>query len=349
MSLTSSHSSSPLPPEQPTQRLGWQGLSALIPESWVLSSFGGDKSKGNFRLTDDEGLRLEAFWEQSKGTPDVARSVELLFKSIEREAKKKKHSFSAIENPRLIPKTRKEHAKKTQLTNFGWSGDARQAVSHGWGAAWFCEQSKRVVVIHVVGSGDENREKTRALAAEVLSSFQSHGTGGWELWSVFGLQLEIPEEFHLRTAKLQTGRLELDWERESRVNLLSPAEWGRRKEQIGVRRLSAANIVLENERLDLWASRAGVAFWRPYTFGALNETEVLSHIGLRATGRLRDWRRYLGGLLMDKVFRRQTPPPEVVIWHDAEDNKLFAMMTDLWAVNLEVQDDLLDSLQSRTI
>lgn len=348
MALTSSHSPSEIA-GQPAQCLGWQGLSAVIPEIWVLTSFGGDKSKGNFRLADDDGLRLEAFWENPKGTPDVARSVELLFKSIEREAKKKKHAFSAIENPRLIPKTRKEHAGKAQLTNFGWSGDPDQVVSHGWGAAWFCEQSDRVVVVHVVGSGDENHEKTRRLAAEVLSSFQSHGTGGWELWSVFGLQMEIPEEFHLRAAKLQTGRIELDWERESRVSLLSPAEWGRRKEQIGLRRLSAANIVLENEPLEQWAGRAGVAFWRPYQFGKLSETEVLSHKGLHATGRLRDLRRYFIGLAMDRVFRRRTPPPEVAIWYDEDDNKLFALMTDLWPVNIGVRADILDSLQSRTI
>src|SRR5690606_16199699 len=135
--------SSPLPElfGKPTQLLGWQGVTAIIPASWNMVAFTGDHLKGNFRLADDDKLRMEALWEQPKATPDVERSVELLLKNIERTAKKSKHPITLEESPKLVPRSRKEHAAKEQLTPFGWTGDASQAISHGFGAAWFCEKS----------------------------------------------------------------------------------------------------------------------------------------------------------------------------------------------------------------
>lgn len=337
---------------KPTQLLGWQGLTATIPESWNLVSFLGDHFKGNFRLADNEGLRLEVLWEQPKGTPDVARSVELLLKNIEKSAKKGKYSFTVAESPKLIPRSRKEHADKEQLTNFGWIGDASQAVSHGWGAAWFCEVSKRVVVAHAVGNGTENPEKTRRLAAEVLSSFQSHGTGGWQTWSAFGLQIEIPEEFHLATAKLQTGRLEFDWQRTpaaaSPLSILSPAEWARRPERLGLRRLSAANVVLEHESLENWSRRVTAGMWKKFHFGRFEAREVEGQPGVLSLGRLKDFRQHYFGWLMDKALRRRTPPPELLVWQDEADNKIFVLMCDLWPVNAGIKSDIVDSLQSRS-
>ncbi len=337
---------------KPTQLLGWQGLTVTIPESWNLVAFSGDHLKGNLRLADDDKLRMEVLWEQFKGTPDVARSVDLLLKNIEKTAKKGKHTITLEESPKLIPRSRKEHADKEQLTNFGWTGDATQTVSHGYGSAWFCETSNRVVVAHIVGSENENPEKTRRLAAEVLSSFQSHGTGGWQTWSAFGLQIEIPDEFRLVSSKMQTGRLEFDWERAatatSALSALSPAEWTRRPERLGLRRLSAANVVLEYESLEDWAKRVAVGIWKKFSFKDFEETEIVGWPGVEAQGRLKDFRRHAWGLVMDKVLRRKTPPPELLAWHDEADNKIFVVLCDLWPVNAGIEDDILDSLQSRT-
>ena len=317
-----------------------------------MVAFTGDHLKGNFRMADDDKLRMEVLWERPKTKPDVERSVELLLKNIERTAKKSKQTITLEESPKLVPRSRKEHAGKEQLTNFGWTGDVSQAVSHGFGAAWYCEMSNRVVVAHVVGSEAENPDKTRRLAAEVLSSFQSHSTGGWQTWSAFGLQVEIPEEFRLTAAKMQTGRLEFDWERqptqEVMMSFLSPAQWLRRPERLGLRRLSAANVVLEYEPLDQWAARIAVGMWKKYSFNGFEEVKIDHWQAVETTGRLKDIRRHLGGWMMDKLLRRKTPPPELLVWHDEDDNKIFVLMSDLWPINSEIKDDIIDSLQSRT-
>jgi hypothetical protein len=337
---------------KPTQLLGWQGLSATIPQSWNLVSFGGDFSKGTFCLADDDGLRLEVLWEKPRNAPDVSRSVELLLKGIEKDAKKQKLFWKEIENPKLIARSRKEHAGKEQLINFGWQGDARQSVSHGFGAAWFCPVTGRVVVAHAVGSENEKLEKTQRMAAEVLNSFQSHGTGGWQTWSAFGLQLEMPEEFHLTAAKMQTGRLEFDWERvraHEPMAVFSPMKWGLRTERIGLRRISAANVVLENEALEDWAARVASGFWKKLRFGKWQAAPVLKTEGFIATGRLKDWRLHFTGVLLGKLLRRRSAKLELTAWHDESDNKIFVLLCDLWPVNENIKTDILDSIQSRTI
>jgi len=352
-SPSKNHSSAALLPElfgRETQLLGWQGISAIIPADWNLASFAGDLDKGNFRLTDDEGLRLEVFWEKPKGTPDVEKSIALLLSNIEREAKKKKHSFEAIEKPKLIPTSRKEHADKDQLLNFGWKGDADQDVSHGWGAAWHCAGSRRVVVAHIVGRRNENGDKTRRLAAEVLSSMQSKGVGGWQTWSAFGLQLEIPEEFQLTGAKLQTGRLEFDWQRvrpHAPLSFASPRDWFRREERIGLRRLSAANVVLEVDSLEEWARRVAAVMFKKFRFWKWDEANVGGEKACASRGQLKDLRRVFIGSIFDFVMRRPARPPELLVWHNEQDNKIFVLLCDLRDVNAHVKTDLLDSLESR--
>ena len=332
------------------QLLGWQGITAHVPADWNLAAFGGDISKGNFRLVDDEGLRLEIFWDKPKGTPNVERSIELLLERIEKDAKKKQQAFERIQNPKLIPRSRKEHTAKEQLINFGWKGDARNEIAHGWGASWHCASSKRVIVAHIVGRGTENPDKTRRLAAEILSTLDSQSKGGWQTWSAFGLQLDMPEEFELKSAKLQTGRLEFDWERVAPhvpMKFLSPREWLKRKERIGLRRISAANIVLEIDSLEEWTRRVAAIMFKKFRFWNFEETRIGGEEALVSRGALKDLRIHAAGWTLDRVLRRPSLPPELVVWHNAADNKIFVLFCDLWSVNAKIKNDIIDSLESR--
>lgn len=334
----------------PTQLLGWQGITLTVPQEWNPASFGGDFFKGNLRLTDDDvGMRLEFAWEQPKSTPDVARSVNLLLQNIAREAKKKKHDFEIVENAKVLSRTRREHADKEQITSFGWIGDKGQPVAHGWGAAWNCPVSNRVVVAHILGRGTQSPDKTRRLAAELLNTCISHGAGGWQTWSIFDLQLEVPDEFHLIGAKLQTGRLEFDWERvrPTTHSLVPPLrDWGRRLERIGLRRISAANVVLENETLEDWSRRVAAAMFKLYRLSAPQLTRVLGTEGYALKGALRDWRRDIRHKLFDKILRRRNPAPHATVWQNDEANKIFVLLCDLQSENAHVAAEVLDSIQS---
>lgn len=344
--------SSPLLPElfgRPTQQLGWQGVAITIPENWNLAAFAGDSHKGNFRVADDEALRMEVVWETPRSTPDVERSIEMLLNKVEKSSKKKKSDFSKVDNAKLIPRSRKEHADKLQLINFGWKGDISDDLAFGWGAAWYCEISNRVIVVSLPGRGIDNPEKNRRVAAEVLGTIRSHGVGGWQLWSVYGLQLEVPEEFPLSNAKLQTGRLEFDWERVEKSDVsiyFSPRKWGKRPELLGLRRLSAANVVLDDETLEEWATREVPKLYKKFRISRPEEENFRGSNGVRFKVAVKDYRKHFRDIALDFILRRKTPPPELMVWHDKSVNKIFTLLTDLSTVNRDVRADLLDSLVS---
>jgi hypothetical protein len=192
-----------------THVLGWQGLTVTLPEEWNLAVFAGNNEKGNLRVDDGDGPRLELRWEQPKGSPDLERSIEQFLDHLEKDAKKRGQPSRRAKDPKLVQRSRK---RKSQLVNFGWVGErSEEIIGQGWGLGWQCAECGRVVVAHLIGRGLENPGRTQRLAAAVLDTLECHGSGGWRTWGAFGLQLELPEEFQLGRAKLMTGRIDLEW------------------------------------------------------------------------------------------------------------------------------------------
>jgi hypothetical protein len=328
---------------QDTQLFGWQGLTATLPHDWFMRSFGGSHTKGNLRIVDDEGLRLELLWEQPKVAPDVQSSIDRFLTGLEKEAKKKKQEFRVADHPNLVTK---KGAQRTQLVNFGWIGEKGDPVaSQGWGVAWECAHCDRIVVAHVVGRGNEASSKVQQLASEVLSTLDCHGNGGWETWSVFGFRLEVPEEFKLGRAKLLAGRLDLEWLRTPPTTLLPVPTWAKNNERIAVQRVSAANVVLERESIADWIQRT---LTRIDKKRAWNKPEVAStrgHDGIECRGRPRDLRQRLWTLAQHKVRKKAPPSIELRAWECTQSNKIFVLDTHLSAANAHVCNDVLDSLE----
>jgi hypothetical protein len=326
-----------------TQLFGWQGLTTTLPHDWFLRSFGGSHDKGNLRIVDDEGLRLELLWEQTKGTAHVQKSIDRFLASLEKESKKKKQEFRVADNPNVL---KNKHAHREQVVNFGWIGDPGDPVaSQGWGTAWECTHCKRVIVAHVVGRGSEKSSKTQQLASEVLSTLDCHGQGGWETWSVFGFRLEVPEEFRMGKAKLLAGRLEIEWLRAAKPLLIPIMPWLRRPERVAVQRASAANVVLENEALPDWVIRTIVWVEKKRNFDKPQSIAIRGHEAVLLQGSVRDLRVRGAQWLQTKVGKKTPPQITLRAWHCTDSNKLFVLDTELSAANAHVVDDVLDSLE----
>ncbi len=153
-----------LPPlfARSTHLLGWQGLSATLPADWNLASYGGDALKGNLRADDEDGARFELRWEKPPRSVDLAQSVAGFVQTLEKQAKKNKQAFeAAAKEPRLVSRSRK---RKSQLVNFGWTGERDSPAGQGWGVSWECADCGRVIVAQIIGRGHERPEKVRALA-----------------------------------------------------------------------------------------------------------------------------------------------------------------------------------------
>jgi hypothetical protein len=322
-----------------TTLFGWQGLSATLPATWNLASFGGKDEKGELRIDDEEGARLELRWETPKGDVDIERSIDNFLKNLGKTAEKRGLEFEIVNGVRLVSKSSK---RKAQLVNFGWKGDRDEPVSQGWGVGWKCDDCGRVVVAHMMGRGNESADKVQRLAGEVLTTLECHGTGGWRIWSVFDCRVEIPEEFHLGRAKLMTGQIDMEWIRPRKPGMF--AVFGR-DERIALSRWSLAAVLLERDTLTEWAKRKLTHRDKRWVFKEYNDDEGPRHAGLLSIGALRDLRLRYRGMAIDYVLRRRSPRAELRVWQCEPSNKIFALSTDLSAANQHVRADVLDSLE----
>lgn len=323
-----------------TQLLGWQGMTVILPVDWNLASFGGNATSGNLRVDDGDGPRLELRWEQPKNAPNLERSITQFLDRLEREAKKKQQHFQAADHPHLVAKTRK---RKGQLVNFGWTGESGDVpAGHGWGVAWQCGECGRVVLAHIIGRGLEKPEKVQKLASEVLTTLECHGSGGWQTWGLFGLRLEIPEEFQLARAKIVTGRIEIEW---IRPRPPGPRGWTRHEERIRVWRMAAGNVVLDEETLEDWTVRVLAEPDKRRRFGEPEATMVHGHEAFLLYGVARHIRQRAVNWALDRLLRRRTPPAVLRVWYCAQSNKIFVLDTELSLSNAHVTNDVLDSLE----
>jgi hypothetical protein len=333
-----------------TQLFGWQGLTATVPETWNLGHFGGTARQGQIRIDDEDGPRLEIRWETPPGEVNLGSSIDKFLQSLEKAAKKRGAAFAIAAPPKLVSKARK---RKAQLVQFGWQGEQTEPTAHGWGVAWHCTDCGRVVVGHMMGRGGENgaekQEKIQRLASEVFASLECHGSGGWQTWSVFGCRVEIPEEFELARASLMAGRLEWEWKRPKKPGLSS---FSMRDERLTLARWSLAAVLLQTRTLEEWAE-SNVAHsdkkmtwknWQSADDFSNKDLAARAETVLQACGVVRDLRLRLREIAFDFLLRRRKRQSEMLVWHDARDNKIFALSADVQPANAHVRDDVLDSL-----
>jgi len=322
--------------------LGWQGLTLSHPAEWFLRSFGGSHLKGSLRLFDDDGLRLELLWEKPRAQTDVPGSIQKLLGSLEKDAKKAKKPFRIADHPDLLPRKRKE---REQATSFGWSGYSSDPLAtQGWGASWQCSHCGRVLVAHMIGRSHEGSREMQKLASEILASLSCHGSGGWEVWSISGLKLEVPEEFEMKTARLLAGRIEWEWGRVGPQLPLTPA-WSRHDERIALTRTSVASVVLQNEELPDYIARTLTTPDKKRIWGRGVPEEFGGKAGWIFRGQPREMRQR-GLFLAQRRYARNKPPLiELRAWHDEASNKIFALSTELRANNAHITQDILDSIE----
>ncbi len=324
--------------------LGWQGVSLWHPAHWFLRSFGGKHDKGSLRLFDDDGLRLEILWEKPRAQTDVPVSIQKLLDSLAKDAKKAKKPFRIADHPDLLSRKRPE---REQATPFGWSGYSSDPLAtQGWGASWQCSHCGRVMVAHLIGRSHEGTREAQKLASEIISGMSCHGAGGWEVWSISGLKLEIPEEFELRNARLLAGRIEWEWERVGPQLPLTPA-WTRFDERIALTRTSAANIVLQNEELQDYIARTMTTPDKKRAWSRAEPFELSGRQGWIFRGQPREMRKR-GLFTAQRRYAKNKPPQiELRAWHDEPSNKIFALTTELRANNTQAGEDVLDSIEQQ--
>ena len=335
--MTSSPENAPLT-SRARQLLGWQGLTLQVPADWNPGKFGGNRDKGELRVDDENGVRLELRWEKSANA-NVERSVENFLKTIEKDAKKRKSEIAALENLHFVSKHKRG---KEQIQNFGWRGDAQSPASCGFGVAWHCPTCERVVFAHLLGQKGENPKNVEKIAANVFPTLECHGEGGWETWSAFELRAEIPVEFVLFKAQFLVNKVELEWIRPKPTGIYG---LGRRAERLKIARFPVANVLLDGKTLEEWSEWNLGSKNKQLALEKGEETEFNGHQAWRARGGVKDLRIRASIWFFDFILRRKTPKGEVLAWQCPQSNRLFSFESEVSVVNSHVPDGVLESLE----
>ncbi len=333
-------SPSPTSAEKTRRTLGWQGYTTLVPAGWNPGKFSGTRERGDLRVDNENGVRLELRWEESTKAPDIERSVANFLQTLQKDAKKRRTNFKIVADAKVVSRGRK---RKEQVTSFGWLGDAAGEVTGGFGAAWVCPTCKRVTFAHVVGQRGEKAAKIERLAGEILGPLECHGEGGWDKWSLFDFEIEIPSAFELGRAQILLSKVEMEWVRPRPLGIYG---WGKRAERLKLWRFPVASALLADISLEDWTRfsllnpHKQVVYPRPAEAGRINGHEALFY-----EGRIRDPRQLVPVRLFDKLMRRVTPPPRLQVWDCPVSNRIWSLESEVSPVNLHVERQCLDSLR----
>jgi len=304
------------------QTLAWQGITVRVPEEWNIGAIGGGREEGYLRIDSSEMPRVEIKWATSKGFVDVDTIVDKYLNDLQKKRKRGEPEVKVERDTDLVSKRR---MRTKSLSCFSW-----EAESQGHGAAWYCEQCERSMIVQVMAPGNE---KAKQLAAEIISDMEDHSRGGWTTWAVYGMQMQAPEDFQLAGQKLMAGLIELSFEREG--------------EEIVAVRWGMADVALRHDSLEQWARgelgsrHKGVKLeFEPTTF---REHPALAVSGAHTNPLLRA-RRFVMHCL-------RKPLAEFVrglVWHCEPTNKLYYVGGLFDEHHLALRDELAERMICHT-
>lgn len=292
----------------------WEGVLVEVPSQWDIAAISGERKKGYLRIDDQEAMpRVELKWQQSRGFVNIEEVIDGYLKDLQ---KKRKGEESEIEVDRDASVVSKREMRKRDLTCFAWRGEVS-----GYGAAWYCEDCERIIVVQVMTRPEENG---RALASSIIRSIRDHPDEGWVTWSTYGLQLQTPERFDLREQKLMAGLIQLKFENKG--------------EEIVAGRWGMANVALGAGTLESWAAKEIRQFHRGVKL-EYEEGEFRGHPAVFVSGYFANPLKHIQSFIMHVMGK---PYPEAVkgwVWHCEEENRLYYLGTLLDEDNVEIAED----------
>ncbi len=294
-------------------RVGWQGLSFTMPDDWNIGAIGGEKAQGYLRYDDGDMPRLEIKWaDAGTGFVDLNKVVEKYL----REMSKGKKSRTEVSRDVKLASKRKMRGKKAPQF-FAWKGETQ-----GFGAAWFCPDCHKTVILQVMGRLDE---PVQAMAEQVILDLEDHPREDWILWSAYGFDFYSPKDFVLASQKLMAGLIEIG---------LAQGD-----EQLHASRWGMANVILRRQSLLDWGKRELAKRLKKFD-AQYTETTHRGHDAILIEGRTALPQEKLKSFV-DHVRGKGFPDRvKALLWHCPESNKLFYVESIVDRENLQLVADV---------
>ncbi len=229
---------------------------------------------------------------------DLKGNLEKVLKDTAKLAKKAKTTF---ESSIKAEKIEGENDERISI-NFAWSGAGK-----GQGKIWRCKTCNRVVVAQVVGMG-KDQNSISAIAAQLFATLKDHSEDGYDLWGLYDLKLDIPEDFRLESQKLLSGHLHLAFIRQA--------------ERIVFDRWGLANMTRKKFTLPEWFQNSAVT-----SLKKLQKSEAIlssGHEAVTYSGKLSLIAR-AQTLKESRSLRRFPTRYAGGVWECTETNKIFSL------------------------
>lgn len=277
----------------PEQIVGWQGVSLRVPPEWSVTGFQGDAKEGYLRIDSPGSLVAEVRWAQARKTVDVRRRLDAYLNLVERQAKKRKATFTG----RIKPSEDWEGALE-----FHYRADRKVR-----GFIRQCPQCHRVVIAQVSGDKDD---AVVNVAKQLLSTLQDHSEDGWWTWALLGLVVRLPERFALLKSQVMSGYLMLQFR--SRYTEVIVERWG------------LADVTLKRWTLEEWALQA--TEWKrlkaQHRLGEMEKHLAVHLVGLRRAPTI--WLRRK----IERWVLRRPEETRGVVWHCDLSNRIYSVSVD---------------------
>lgn len=301
-------------------RVGWQGITLLLPDDWNIGAIGGDKAQGYLRFDDADMPRLELKWADA-GTAfvDLDKIVEKYLRDIQGGRKRpqgKKNKTEVSRDVKLASKRKLKGKKAAQF--FSWKSDTQ-----GFGAAWFCPDCHRTVILQVMGPLDE---PVQELAEQVLVEIDDHPKEGeWVLWSAYGFDFYSPQDWNLASQKLMAGLIEIGLAKDT--------------EGLHVSRWGMANVILRRQSLEDWGKKELSKRLKKFD-AQFSEGQFRGHDAILIEGRTALPQEKVKSFV-DHVRGKGYPDRvQAILWHCPEGNKLYYVEGIVDRENVGVVDEV---------
>ncbi|HEY3282697.1 MAG TPA: hypothetical protein VGN26_10520 [Armatimonadota bacterium] len=236
--------------------VAWQGISLSVPEDWSFAAFGGDWSKGSFRVDAPLDAFVEVEWSPAGASPNLKKEFEASVARMRQKSKRSRGAVEVKEKPRALSGLRLAGGVPHTFS--------LRADSLGYGALWHSVSGGRMLLAKVVGP---QKESLGPLAHGILSSIEDHAGDDLVEWSIYGFSFRAPRSLRLAKQSLQSGHLamELSAMRPSRLAFLpfrlpglnlADTEVVDRKRGLQVDRWSLADVILKKDGFQHWVMGA---------------------------------------------------------------------------------------------
>lgn len=299
-------------------KIGWQGITLSVPSDWNIGAIGGERNQGYLRLDGPDMSRVEIKWAESgKGFVDIPGLV----KKYLREMDKNKKQSVTVDREAIFLEKKRLRTKKS-LECFSWHGETQ-----GYGAAWFCPDCSRTVIIQVMGAVDE---PVARLAERVILSLNDHPPDkDWIYWSTYGFCCETPADFILTSQKLMAGLIELEVTRGDEK--LTVARWG------------MANVALRNATLTEWGKTELAKRLKKYATEYTEQSED-EYGTIHIQGKTQLPQEKLMSFFQHCLGKPYADRVEAQVWHCEKSNKIFYVEGILDRENLSIVQDVRDRM-----